>query len=42
MAKSYRNEPESSGQKKLIIVLGILFAVFLFTGLVWPGFWVGH
>lgn len=40
MAKSYREEP-AGNQKKLIVVLAILFAIFVFTGLVWPGFWRG-
>jgi len=39
MAKNYRSEPETGGQKKLLIILAVLFAIFLFTGLVWPGFW---
>ncbi|MGN6506277.1 MAG: hypothetical protein ACTHM6_12010 [Tepidisphaeraceae bacterium] len=37
--KSYRDEPDNSGQKKLLIILGVLFVIFIFTGLVWPGFW---
>ena len=41
MAKSYRDEPANSGQKKLLILLAVLFAIFIFTGLVWPGFWKG-
>ena len=36
--KSYRDEP-AGGQKKLIIILAVLFIIFVFTGLVWPGFW---
>jgi len=40
--KNYREEPETSGQKKLLIILAILFAVFIFTGLVWPGFWTSR
>jgi len=41
MAKTYRKEvPASNGQKKLLIVFGVLLAIFLFTGLVYPGFWL--
>lgn len=40
MAKNYRQEESGSGQKKLIIVFLVLLVVFLFTGLVWPGFWL--
>ena len=37
----YRDEPQGGGsQRLLLIVLAILFIIFLFTGLVWPGFWV--
>ena len=37
--KSYRDEPASGGQKKLIIILIVLFIIFLFTGWVWPAFY---
>ncbi len=39
MAKNYRQEEPSSNQKKLLIAFAILVVIFLFTGLVWPGFW---
>jgi hypothetical protein len=42
MAMNYRKpEPANNSQKKLLIVFGILLIIFLFTGLVFPGFWVG-
>ncbi len=40
MAKNYRPEESSSSQKKLLIVFLVLLVIFLFTGLVWPGFWL--
>ncbi len=39
MAKNYRQEESGGNQKKLIIAFVVLLAIFLFTGLVWPGFW---
>lgn len=39
MAKNYRQEESGSNQKKLIIIFLILLVIFVFTGLVWPGFW---
>jgi hypothetical protein len=39
--KNYREESTGGGQKKLLIIFAILFVIFLFTGLVWPGFWRG-
>jgi hypothetical protein len=39
MAKSYKQEENTGNTKKLVIVFIVLLAVFLFTGLVWPGFW---
>ncbi len=39
MAKNYRDEAPANNQKKLVIAFVVLLAIFLFTGLVWPGFW---
>lgn len=38
MAKNYREEAPASNQKKLVIVFGVLLAIFLFTYFIWPGF----
>ena len=37
--KNYRDESAAGPNRKLIIVLIILAVIFVFTGLVWPGFW---
>lgn len=42
MAKNYRSEPETGGQKKLIIILIVLAVIGGFVGFIYPGIWLSH